>query len=507
MIPHKFTLFTLVFALFLAGCTQAVPPPGSPALSATSTAPEPISYTLTIGTSVPDALRDQLTLPSAITLAKQADGTALNLDVVASQPAPNQAVSWYYALVAPFPTSIDGIELQDLKDLWIGDPNAALENTRILASPSTLAGFGQLWGNPDAQTVISTDAADMLETAWNTPNTWAIIPFDELQPRWKVLHVNGTSPLDKPLDTQNYPLIITFGVSCTDSKNCAGIPQFLPQSNRLEDRMAIVILTGTTALVRHTALRMEEKGITYPGEQIKQLLRSADLLHVSNEISFSPDCPPGKPLRGGMTFCSSPTYIQLFEDIGVDLVELTGNHLRDYGGDPLLYTFDLYDRYQLPYYGGGRNIEEANRAQKFDINGNHLAFLGCNVAGPENIYAAKDRPGAAPCDFPLLEKEIGQLVKDGYLVVFTFQHFEAEDLHPRMGQRDDFKRIAEAGALIVSGSQSHFAQGMTFTNQSFIHYGLGNLFFDQMEKCLRPAYIYRHIFYNKQYISTELVTT
>jgi hypothetical protein len=41
-----------------------------------------------------------------------------------------------------------------------------------------------------------------------------------------------------------------------------------------------------------------------------------------------------------------------------------------------------------------------------------------------------------------------------------------------------------------------------------LHYGLGNLFFDQYFEGipLRQAFIDRHVFYNGQYLSTELLT-
>ena len=41
-------------------------------------------------------------------------------------------------------------------------------------------------------------------------------------------------------------------------------------------------------------------------------------------------------------------------------------------------------------------------------------------------------------------------------------------------------RPADAGAVIVSGSQSHVPLQMEFYKGAFIHYGLGNLFFGQM---------------------------
>jgi poly-gamma-glutamate capsule biosynthesis protein CapA/YwtB (metallophosphatase superfamily) len=48
---------------------------------------------------------------------------------------------------------------------------------------------------------------------------------------------------------------------------------------------------------------------------------------------------------------------------------------------------------------------------------------------------------------------------------------------------------------------------MEFYGASFIHYGLGNLFFDQMFRGeLRMEFIDRHIFYDGRYLGTELLT-
>lgn len=84
-------------------------------------------------------------------------------------------------------------------------------------------------------------------------------------------------------------------------------------------------------------------------------------------------------------------------------------------------------------------------------------------------------------------------------------------------QENDFRRVSAAGAVIVSGSQSHVPMKMDFYNGGFIHYGLGNLFFGQMGNQppgpglpLQPAeryeFIDRHVFYDGRYISTELLT-
>ena len=71
--------------------------------------------------------------------------------------------------------------------------------------------------------------------------------------------------------------------------------------------------------------------------------------------------------------------------------------------------------------------------------------------------------------------------------------------------------MAESGASVVSGSQAHYAQKMEFHGDAFIHYGLGNMFFDQMgdqswmPKGIRRVFLDRYVIYDGKLISVELI--
>jgi len=245
------------------------------------------------------------------------------------------------------------------------------------------------------------------------------------------------------------------------------------------------------------------------------VLRSADLPHVSNEVSFNPNCPTPDPWPNSLQFCSDPRYIALLEDIGVDIVELTGNHLLDYGTGPMLTTLDLYDQRGWLHYGGGWNLADASRAVKVSNHGNNLAFLGCNRVGPAGDWATETDPGSAPCDYEQMKAEIASLRSEGYLPIMTFQYNEYYQPFPTDYEQRDFRSMADAGAIIVSGSQAHMPATMEFYEGSFIHYGLGNLFFDQMSHRqdngtiiydTRNVFVDRHIFYDGRYLGTELLT-
>ncbi len=279
----------------------------------------------------------------------------------------------------------------------------------------------------------------------------------------------------------------------------------LPASNRDPDKLATVVVTGVTALTRATAWQMDLHTPTWPADLIGDWLRDADITHVSNEVSFTPDCPPGDPSRAIMRFCTQPKQMALLDAIGVDVVELTGNHELDYGTDPMLYTLDQYDQKGWQYFGGGRDLTDAQQPALFDVHGNKIAFMGCNPAGPSYDWATPYGPGSLPCDMPELTSQIRDLRSRGYQVIFTFQWDEAYRDSPLPTQVEGFHQPADAGAVIVSGSQAHQPMGFEFYQGSMIHYGLGNLFFDQMwSDDTRKEFIDRHVFYQGRYISTQL---
>jgi poly-gamma-glutamate synthesis protein (capsule biosynthesis protein) len=213
-----------------------------------------------------------------------------------------------------------------------------------------------------------------------------------------------------------------------------------------------------------------------------------------------------------LVFCSDPKYIDLLTDIGADVIELTGNHFADRGSAGMRETIEIYKEKNLPYFGGGLDLEDSLKPALFEVNGNQIAFIGCNKPDVGRFPTATEyQPGAAPCDFQYLTRKINQLKALGYVVISTFQWNESYDSRPSPQQKNDFRSMAEAGAAIVSGSQAHYAQMMEFHQDTFIHYGLGNLFFDQMgdqdwmPPGIRRVFLDRYVIYDGKLISVELI--
>ncbi len=533
----KILLLTLLLALAatLAACgsaetptpaaTATVPstPTSTPLPTATPTAtPAPIGV-FTSG-SLPEAFHQQINSR----LAEQA-GTFIasgdpNLAELQIAYAPNVDVptlgQWVYALVAPFPTIVDDVPLAAVQAAWQGQPvvcDACQFSGPLRMSEATLSALKTVFGEPAAGAVEVLPADQITSKLWETQPAWGIVPFEELNPRLKVLSIDGQTPFHHGLDLNTYPLTVKIGIAGPIEK-AEQLQTALGQTltNRDESKLTLVAMTGVTAMSRDFAASVDVNGVLYPAKEIKDWFDTSDIVHISNENSFWADCPK-QPTANRGVFCSDPSYMELLKYIGTDVIELDGNHLNDYGWEPFSYTLGLYEKEGIPYFGGGRTITEATRFITLTNNGNVIAFAGCNPVGPSIDWVdgmGDGRPGSAPCasPYPELQDQIKQAKATGAVVFSTLQYNEQPlgdySYETAVSQVKDFERLIDAGADVVSGSQGHSVQGFGLKGNGFMHFGVGNLFFDQMQaRNLRENFIDRYLVYDNKLLGVELLTT
>ncbi|MBQ6505544.1 MAG: CapA family protein [Flexilinea sp.] len=397
----------------------------------------------------------------------------------------------HYALACPFQTVTDEISLETMKNLILSEQAPQGEIRNIYLSSQTAADLESLIGEvPEA--ILTENVAERI-----TKNTegvdCALILLNEADPTMKLIRLEHTFfPWDDVYDPAADPL---------------AVPSDEPNFDR--DRVTTILLTGTTAFARTVAYKMSVKGVTYPAELIKSVFESSDITHISNESSFWSQCPVPRREDVSIQFCSGPEAVEILDYLGVAVVELTGNHLRDYDWMPFAETLDLLDNKGYASYGAGRDITSAAEPLFLEHNGNRFVFLGCNCAGPDHVYATETLPGVLPCDFDWMEKQVREYSAEGWQVIVTLQYYEIYSHTPSDIQKRDFQRLSDAGAVIVSGSQAHLPQIMLPLPDRFVHYGLGNLFFDQMDvpvKGTRQEFLDRYIFYDGRLLSVQLIT-
>lgn len=519
-------LLVLTLSLLFSACQTLAPIQAASTETASPTTPPPTATSLPspTPTATPGPLKLHLSpelpaevfasIPTPLGMVLSNDPQEADIIIeVASDEQIYELVSYQvYALVAPFFTVQDDIALKQLTVLLSGkeDQEETPFNAIFATEPISLLKRLLDSKNPNQVKLTPTDDLSAIPDG-----SWMIVPFDELQPAFKVISIDELSPLDDDFDPSDYALSLPIGVriGTTDREiDPDQLVSLLPESNYKPDQLTSLIMTGVTAMARDTAFVMSTEGALYPGTNIRSVMRASDLTHISNEVSFFENCPFPDPDYEGFIFCSDPEYMDLLIDLGTDIVELTGNHNNDvraiYKVDSVPYSLDLYRKNDMQWYAGGTNLTNAKAPLKIEHNGNKLAFVGCNSYGPYMAWATDDSSGSAPCeDWEWIKQSIAELKQEGYLPIVTLQ-FQEEYLYTATSMAiRDFRPLAEAGAVIVNGSQSHVGKALEFYSDALIHYGLGNLFFDQPGFFITyDGFIQKHFFYQGRHISTQLLT-
>jgi hypothetical protein len=416
-----------------------------------------------------------------------------------------------YVPVAPFDDLRDEVSLEELRQRWAGRGAGAL-----LMSPATAELLTGVWGAGQPQLVADDDLLTALQ---GDADALGLLPFDALAPTFKALKLDGAQALQRDLAMDSYPLAFALWLEGPDAELVGPLlaEHWAAWPNRDPERITELIMTGVTAMCRLTADRMETYGVEYPALVISDVLRAADITHVSNEVPFVSGCPVNTA-SGNLTFCSDYAYWGALEAIGTDIVGLSGNHVNDYGYAGARESIAFYRDRDIAIYGSGLNEEEACAPLYFAHNGNRLAFIAALAFEPSWAWATEDQPGACYY-YENKERLLGLIAElaadpDVDLVSVELQYLETYNPYPTEQQVAEFRELRAAGADLVTGVQSHVPQSWEPYDASspqgpgIIVYGLGNLFFDQMWSWeTRTGLIARHTIYQGRLLHSEVLTT
>lgn len=271
--------------------------------------------------------------------------------------------------------------------------------------------------------------------------------------------------------------------------------------------------TGVTALSRDMNTKLATVGdATYFAEKIGDFLSGFDLTHTSNESSFT-------NYATSQNICSNPDFIGTLTSIGLDIVELTGNHNQDCGDEAAIATIDIYDEYNIRIVGGGKTAEAAAEPLEINEKNNHITFLAYNLSTGGATY--DNTPGANQYYEETAVSDITAAKERGDFVIVDIQYYEcsayddtAENTtcdYANSSAGDQislFRHLIDLGADMVVGTSAHQPQTFELYGDGVIYYGLGNLFFDQVWwPGTTRSLILGHYFYNGKLLQTKISPT
>lgn len=232
---------------------------------------------------------------------------------------------------------------------------------------------------------------------------------------------------------------------------------------------------------------------TFSADLLKEMV-GADIFMLNNEFTYTLRGEPTPEKQ--FTFRANPENAKYLTEMGVDIVSLANNHAYDYGEISLLDSMDTLTAMEMPYVGAGRNIEEASRPFFYETDGLKIGFISSTqierLDNPDTKGATADSAGVfRSWDGTLLYERVEEAAEQcDFLVVYV--HWGAEStIELDWAQKDQAKRLAEAGADLVIGDHSHCLQSIEMIDGVPVFYSVGNFLFNSktLDTCLVKATI------------------
>ena len=217
-------------------------------------------------------------------------------------------------------------------------------------------------------------------------------------------------------------------------------------------------------------------------KEVVEKMELADIMVANNEFAVTNS---DNRINKLYNFKAKPERLNIYKEMGVDLVSLANNHVYDYGEEGLLDTIKYLDEYNIPNIGAGSNINDAKKAYYFVAGGYKFSFISAtraekNVVTPN---AEDNKPGVFWCYDPSLLIETIKKEKEVSDFVVLLIHWGREDSHVlEEVQKETGKLYIDAGADFVIGSHAHVLQGFEFYNNRLIAYNLGDFVFNRETK-------------------------
>ena len=267
---------------------------------------------------------------------------------------------------------------------------------------------------------------------------------------------------------------IIIDLQSSDTEDAANMQEIEVQDNGT----AVLAFAGDVMFSDAYLEAYDQSGISaIADDEMLKAMQEADLFILNEEFPFS---LRGEPMADKQfTFRTDPKYVQIFKELGTDIVTLANNHALDYGRDAFCDTLETLDKAGIKRIGGGYNIAEAAAPAVYTVNGLSLAIFGATRVSPSaGWYAGTEQAGLLQTYDPSRLNAAIREAKQSYDYVIVFVHWGIEKNEtPEEYQRTLAKGYIDAGADLVVGAHPHVLQGFEYYKGVPIIYSLGNYLF------------------------------
>lgn len=211
---------------------------------------------------------------------------------------------------------------------------------------------------------------------------------------------------------------------------------------------------------------------------IKDICSKSDIVLANLEGPILSKEDLKTPLKK-ITRYSNIVALKYLKELQINLLNLSNNHIMDFGDKGLEYTVKVLKENGHDYFGVKTNeVSEKFNLKIKKINNETTAFL--TFSHKEGVMASNNSNGPAQLPkFDELKSTIDYLKKQNDNVVFIYHGGEEYYTVPWPRRREYFKLVAkETQVDAVIGHHSHTIQPIEIIHGKPIIYSLGNFVFD-----------------------------
>lgn len=265
-------------------------------------------------------------------------------------------------------------------------------------------------------------------------------------------------------------------------------PRVVCKETAKEDEVSIVFagdINFDTHYANMSAFLTRPNGIYDTlNKEALDTFNNADIAMINNEFPYS---KRGTPLPNKkFTFRADPKYVEVLNQMGIDIVSLANNHAYDHGEEALLDTFDTLDEAGIAYVGAGHNIYEAKEPFYFIAGGMKIAFVSATQIErslpPDTKEATEESAGVLRTLEPEKFVDTIKTAEDNADFTIVYVHWGSENTYDvEQSQKDLAKAYVDAGADLIVGDHSHCLQGFSYINDVPILNSMGNFWFSSKD--------------------------
>jgi poly-gamma-glutamate synthesis protein (capsule biosynthesis protein) len=200
---------------------------------------------------------------------------------------------------------------------------------------------------------------------------------------------------------------------------------------------------------------------------------------INLEAPFLPEISDIPPIKQKICTSQKKKPLLHIRKINPFLVNLSNNHINDYGNLGVEYTKQVLNSSNLRHFGAGLKGQDHNI---FVLEKEKIIFLSytsrtSDLSGGK-LFNEKNLLGPKELDISLIEKQIKDYPNYKKIILV---HWGIEQKHYPMPEiRAIARKIAEIGVDIIIGNHPHTVQGYEKYKGCWIFYSLGNFIFPDL---------------------------